>query len=406
VQLINKQQIYRLLTPYGRSAYTRRYAASLIITRVRLISAFFAVLVPLWSVVDRITFDAATSSQLTLLRFAAAGVFVFLAWPRYISDTRPYVQAIAMLLAMMMVPALFYLISLTVLDRSNATEMQSIMINFYVFMPTIVLAGLSIFPLTALEIILLSLPVLATTIYGFFINDTTALAEEIIMLWSMLMMTGVAIFSGMSQSHYMESMMRRAMTDPLTGASSRGAGMETLALLFHMSAISRQPLSVAFFDIDHFKDVNDNFGHDAGDKILQQIAMHLRGLLRNSDILVRWGGEEFLVLLPNMPSEQLSVLLNRLRTGGLGPGPNGKVLTASVGIAETFTDSIGGWRALVDLADRRMYEAKRHGRARAVLPGNVMINFGVTETVAKAEAETGTETELKLKLSANENGAT
>jgi diguanylate cyclase (GGDEF)-like protein len=375
-QFINKQQICRLFMPSGRSAYTRRYAASLIIARVRLISAFFALIVPLWSIVDFLTFDTLISQRLTLLRLVAAAAFVLLAWPRRLSDTRPYAQAIVMLLAMMMVPSVFYLTSLMTLNPVDAVGMQAIMINFYVFMPTIVLAGLAIFPLTALEIILLSLPVLATTSLGFFLDGTSMLAgENIIVLWCMLMMTGVAIFSGMSQSHYMDSMIRRATTDPLTGASSRSSGMETLERLFHLSAISRQPLSIAFLDVDNFKSINDNFGHEAGDQMLRQITRHLRGLLRNSDILVRWGGEEFIVILPNMPSSQLSVFLNRMGIGALGLRPDGKALTASVGIAETLTDKVGSWRTLVELADRRMYEAKRQGRARAILPENIMVRL-------------------------------
>lgn len=380
---LTHEQVWRLLAPSERSENVQRYAASLITARIQLISTFFALVVPLWSIIDLLVFPAPASLWLTLLRFASAAVFAFLAWPRKLSETRPYAQAIATLLVMMMVPSIFYLVSLLILDSTPATGMQTVMTHFYTFMPTVVLAGLAIFPLTALEIILLSLPVLITTIIGFLIDSAPMpLEENITILWCMTMMMGVSIFSGMSQSHYMESMVRRAMTDSLTGAASRRSGMEALELSFHLTAMSQQPLSVAFFDIDRFKNINDSFGHDIGDQILQRFAERLRGLLRHSDTLVRWGGEEFLAILPNMPARQLPIFIDRLRVGGFGTGPDGKtLLTASVGIAETMTDNINSWPALVELADQRMYEAKRQGRARALLPDNIMVllDLGATE---------------------------
>ncbi|MDR2259870.1 MAG: diguanylate cyclase [Azoarcus sp.] len=371
---LTHEQVWRLLAPSERSENVRRYAASLITVRIQLISTLFALVVPLWSIIDLLVFPAPVSLWLTLLRFASAVVFAFLAWPRKLSETRPYAQAIATLLVMMMVPSIFYLVSLLILNSAPTTGMQTVMTHFYTFMPTVVLAGLAIFPLTALEIVLLSLPVLITTIIGFLIDSAPMpLEENITILWCMTMMMGVSIFSGMSQSHYMESMVRRAMTDSLTGAASRRSGMEALELSFHLAAMSQQPLSVAFFDIDRFKSINDSFGHDIGDQILQRFAERLRGLLRHSDTLVRWGGEEFLAILPNMPAKQLPIFIDRLRVGGFGTGPDGKtLLTASVGIAETMTDNVSDWPALVELADQRMYEAKRQGRARALLPGDIM----------------------------------
>ncbi|MDR2032960.1 MAG: diguanylate cyclase, partial [Azoarcus sp.] len=337
---LTHEQVWRLLVPSERSENVQRYAASLIAARIQLISTFFALVVPLWSIIDLLVFPVPASLWLTLLRFVSAAMFAFLAWPRKLSETRPYAQAIITLLVMMMVPSIFYLVSLLILDSTHAAGMQTVMIHFYTFMPTIVLAGLAIFPLTALEIVLLSLPVIIATIIGFLIdNAPIPLEENITILWCMTMMMGVSIFSGMSQSHYMESMVRRAMTDSLTGAASRRSGMEALELLFHLAAMSRQPLSVAFFDIDHFKSINDRFGHDIGDQILQRFAERLRGLLRHSDTLVRWGGEEFLAILPNMPAKQLPIFIDRLRVGGFGTGPDGKtLLSASVGIAETLTD--------------------------------------------------------------------
>ncbi|MDR1423650.1 MAG: diguanylate cyclase [Azoarcus sp.] len=379
-RILSREQIQRLIVPFGRSVYMRRYAASLIIARIQLISMFFAVVVPLWSIVDMVTFDSPVCWQLMELRFISAAVFVTLAWPRSLSSVRPYVQAIVMMVVMMLVPSVFYLVSVMVLDLSTTTQTQAVMARFYTYMPIVVLGGLAIFPLTALEIILLSLPVLITTMIGTFAYGTVVPFGEIVtMLWCMTMMTGIAVFSGMSQSHYMEGMVQRAMIDPLTGVATRRSGSETLKLLFHLSEISSRPLAVAFVDVDHFKHINDTYGHDIGDQILRQVAKRLHNLFRRSDTLVRWGGEEFLALLPNMPAHQLAVLICRLKAGGLGNRPDGTPLTASIGIVETQVDQVDDWHALVELADYRMYKAKEQGRARAVLPGNIVMHLDPTE---------------------------
>src|SRR5690606_18295248 len=129
------------------------------------------------------------------------------------------------------------------------------------FMPTIVLGGLAIFPLTALEILLLSLPVLGIALTGMTTGGTElALDQHGAALWFMVMMMGVSMFSGMSQSHYMESLVHKAMTDPLTGAYTRRSGTEALELNFRLASMSGKPLAVAFFDLDHFKSINDNYG--------------------------------------------------------------------------------------------------------------------------------------------------
>ncbi|THF63534.1 GGDEF domain-containing protein [Pseudothauera rhizosphaerae] len=355
----------------------RRHAALVIIARVQLISALFAVLVPLWSVVDVLVFDSHTAAWLVVLRLASAAVFVGLAWPRQVSPSHPYLQAVIMLLIMLMVPPAFYLVSLQLIDASALVNGQFLVMQLYAFMPTIVLGGLAIFPLTALEILLFSLPVLGIAVTGMVSGGAElALDQHGATLWFMLMMMGVAMFSGMSQSHYMESLVHKAMTDPLTGAYTRRSGTEALELMFRLSSMSAKPLAVAFFDLDRFKTINDQYGHDAGDQVLCALVERLRQTLRRGDVLVRWGGEEFIAILPEMPADQMPAFLRRLREAGFGTRPDGSPLTASIGVTESLADGVLDWPVLVELADQRMYEAKRGGRDRAVLPGDVSVPLG------------------------------
>ncbi|AVR89916.1 GGDEF domain-containing protein [Thauera aromatica] len=374
---LNLEQIPGLLVPFRRSAAIRRHAAAVIIARVQFISALFALLVPLWSLVDLWVFDGATAWSLVGLRFVSAAVFVILAWPRELSSIRPYAQAMTMLLCMLLVPPLFYLGSVQIIDASALDPWQQLVVRLYAFMPTIVLGGLAIFPLTALEMLLFSLPVLAAAGIGAVASGAElALEQQGAMLWFMLMMMGVAMFSGMSQSHYMESLVQKAMTDPLTGAFSRRSGAEALELMFRLAVMAGKPLTVMFLDLDRFKAINDGYGHDAGDEALRTLVAHLRRTLRRGDVLVRWGGEEFLVILPEMPADQLPSFLARLRDGGLGLRPDGAALSASIGIAECLADGADDWQKLVSIADQRMYAAKQGGRDRAVLPDGTMLALG------------------------------
>lgn len=365
-----------LLWPLDRTPQLRRHAAAVILARVQLISTLFALLVPLWSVVDLWVFPANDAVRLVALRFASAAVFVALAWPRPLSPLRPYTHALAMLTVMLLVPPVFYLISLMILDTPPQTDLQRLVMQLYAFMPTIVLGGLAIFPLTAVETLALALPVFTAALVGMsFGGIELSLEVHGGTLWFMAMMMGVAMFSGMSQMHYMETLVHKAMTDPLTGAYSRRSGVEALELQLRLAALGSKPLTIAFFDIDHFKSVNDDFGHDTGDRVLREFVEVLRNGLRRGDILIRWGGEEFLVLLPEMPVDQVVPVLERLRTGGFGVRPDGQPITASIGIAEQLADHCTRWQELVEIADARMYEAKHEGRDRAVLPNNGRLVF-------------------------------
>lgn len=366
---LNGGQIIAMLTPAGRSPELRRHAAAVIFARVQLIAGIFAVLVPFGSIIDLMVFDSPTALKLIAMRIASAAIFVALAWPRELSVTRAYAQALSALLVLLLVPPLFHVLSADLLNSATVTQSQKLVAQLYAYLPTIVLGGLAIFPLTALETLLLALPVITI---GF---GSTLLAEPMLTLaqyggtlWFMCMMLGVAMFSGMSQSHYMATLVFKAMHDPLTMAYTRQSGEEAINLLFRLNEMSGKPLTVAFIDLDKFKSINDSFGHEAGDQCLRALADTLRVALRRSDLLIRWGGEEFIAVLPDTPLANVHTLLSRLRDSGLGKRPDGSLLTASIGIANSQEDNVHGWEVLIQRADQRMYAAKQQGRNRAVWP--------------------------------------
>lgn len=383
------EQLFSLVSPMGLPLSMRRHAASVISSRIQLLSVLFFIMVPLCGLIDLVVFPWPEALALMALRIVAGVVFFYMAKPRVMSPQHPYKRALAMLACILVVPCLFYLAAVKLVGGLPLNESQSLLMQIYALMPTVVLGGLAIFPLSALEVLIFAVPALLTALAGMTMGEQALSWEQHgATLWFMALMTGIAMFSSMSQLHYMKSLVHRASTDPLTDALTRRSGVESLERLFMMAATSDTPLSVAFIDIDHFKDINDRFGHEAGDQALCSLVKTLRGYLRSSDVLVRWGGEEFVVVLPNMSVDQLPRFVERLQLGGVGVRADGEPLMASIGFVERQYDEIRDWPTLIEIADQRMYRAKNEGRARVLLPNDETMLLGRSRAAAQAAAPT------------------
>lgn len=156
---------------------------------------------------------------------------------------------------------------------------------------------------------------------------------------------------------------REARVDPLTGSSNRRHGNELLESELERAERLHHPLSVILFDIDHFKAVNDDFGHQIGDLVLGEIAELARINLRRYDTLVRWGGEEFLVLLPEASTTDAMRIAERLRLRIADHAfVHEQPLTISAGVAGMIAGDSG--ESLLARADALLYRTKELGRNR------------------------------------------
>jgi diguanylate cyclase (GGDEF)-like protein len=155
-----------------------------------------------------------------------------------------------------------------------------------------------------------------------------------------------------------------ATHDDLTGVFNRRAMVAAGAREVETSIRLRRPLAVAYVDIDHFKQINDSFGHEAGDRILVEVAQVLAQTCRSIDMVGRYGGEEFCILLPGVERSGLpgigERLVNTIRQHNFAEG---RSATISVGLAALNGEqNYGTWNMLIDEADRELYKAKAAGR--------------------------------------------
>ena len=188
-----------------------------------------------------------------------------------------------------------------------------------------------------------------------------------VVVFVVLMLTAVVYTWALAHSSARDRQVARR--DPLTGCPNRRAFSEIFERESARSRRLRQGLSVLFLDIDHFKGVNDRLGHVVGDRVLQLVARRLDALVRDTDYVFRWGGEEFLVLLPHTRPSEASTMAERIRAAVARHGfiaQDGREavhITVSIGVAGT-SEPPERAEGLIALADTLVYQAKNAGRNR------------------------------------------
>lgn len=181
-----------------------------------------------------------------------------------------------------------------------------------------------------------------------------------------------SLFLGVLQSRrQLAHALRRAHEDVLTGLPNRAAVEETLRRMAGHAGRNGTSLAIVLFDVDHFKSVNDVYGHAKGDEVLAAIGAAARAQVRGADFVARYGGEEFILLMPETReagartvAEKLQRAFRKIEVGGME-----RTVTASFGIASGRGDP-ETLHALVAAADESLYRAKENGRDRIELAGS------------------------------------
>ena len=197
----------------------------------------------------------------------------------------------------------------------------------------------------------------------------TALVQNLLIALSV---SGVIlVVAGWTVRGYQRRLERLATTDELTGMLNRAAFASHFSQVSSACQRRKEPLAVILFDVDHFKRVNDTHGHQAGDRVLQQVARVTAAQTRASDLLFRWGGEEFLLLLINCDEvhalSRAENLRSSIRSSPAECGDASVCVTLSLGV--TVWKASETAEEMIKRADQALYAAKRQGRDRVVVAG-------------------------------------
>ncbi len=355
-----------LAWPGRLPALPDRHRAEALVLRVRAFAIVFGCLTVAWILLDALILDAARLAALVAARLVAGALFGALALAcRLRAPTLG--QARMRLAALFLVPCALFLVSQEILPPMPASGWPRGFEAAYSFLPFMLAAGIGAFPLAIAESAAIAVLLFAVEAAALASDGLAAQSGGLELLWLLFIIAGAGGFAAASQLKLLVSLIDQAVRDPLTDCLRRESGTELLGVQFQLARRERAPLAVLFADLDRFKAVNDEFGHEAGDHVLATAAAALRDMARGSDVVIRWGGEEFVVVLPDTTSIEAVTLIHRLRAGALGTLPDGRPMTVSIGVAESRADGAPDASELVAIADHRMYLAKQAGRNRYVL---------------------------------------
>lgn len=332
-----------------------------IYNRLQAISAIYAVVGFLWLLIDFQTIPDDNFFVLAAIRIVMVICFVSLALWHFRHQSLLYARIRLFLLTL--VPSIFFVTSSIAIHGIDAEAAQLV----YSFYPFVIVAQLAIFPLTMVEGLILAIPAfIGIYIVGFIIGDLSSI-EMMGSLVLTLLLTFLATWAEVSQLRMLVRLYRQATRDPLTGMFNRRLLMERLKEEESRFGRSGAHLSIMIMDLDKFKRVNDNYGHLIGDQVLTRFAAIVKKAVRTEDIVGRYGGEEFMVVLPNTSLVRAGEVAERIRN----VCEHEYVLLVN-GTQVTFSVSIGvsqlqmgesGTNAL-ERADTALYLAKETGRNR------------------------------------------
>ncbi len=196
---------------------------------------------------------------------------------------------------------------------------------------------------------------------------------------------------GVTNARLYARVQRQATTDGLSGLFNHRTGQEKLADQLRLAERYQRNLAVVMIDVDHFKSINDRYGHPAGDAVLKTVAKLIRSNCRDVDIPVRYGGEEFLLILPEVSQEGAVVVAERIRRHVAREAIVHEeieiTVTASLGVA-AYPEDAENHQSLLDLADKALYMSKRLGRNQVHTASDLMFSeFSIGAQTAAPETE-------------------
>ncbi|WP_028301209.1 GGDEF domain-containing protein [Oceanospirillum beijerinckii] len=352
---------YELLGAREHPSDFNQIRAEYINTRIRLLALLFSILTPLWIPVDYLILPEETFLDIVLARLVFSASLLAL-WVRA-SYVHSLYKARRRLVVLMVMPAFFHLSTQFILgEHLNNDYLAS-----YTFLPILIIAIHCVFPLTLKEGVLLAFFTIVALSMDELVKRQLFSLTSLNNMWLLGVIMSIAIWAQLSQLHMQLKLFEQATTDALTGLLNRRSFMSQVETELSRSERYNRPLTMALFDLDFFKQVNDVYGHQAGDKVLVYFSELLREELRATDIIGRFGGEEFIVALPETPLSEAEQVINRVLQSCRDTVVefDGREIhfTSSAGLGEVLVDV----QSSMKLVDGALYEAKDRGRDQVAL---------------------------------------
>lgn len=357
-----RQLLSRRAHVFGFSGARAHYINS----RVRLLALLFAVLTPLWIPVDYFLLERDQFLLMAIIRLLFSMCLLMLsAVPE--AGVRLF-QARRRLVVLMLLPTLFHLLTQSILKDAVSSDL----LLCYSFLPFLIIVMHCIFPLALTEGLGLATLTITLLSLGELFRGTLFSVRGLVDLWLMLLIMGVAVWAQLSQLHMQLRLFNEATIDPLTGLLNRRTLMKQLSHVQQQSLRTGRPVSLMMMDLDHFKQINDRYGHQGGDRVLELFAQILRQEVRSSDYVSRFGGEEFLVLLTDARQQDALLLAERILNGcrsNVVALEDCREIRFAVSIGVAQLDGAASVETCLSRADAALYQAKAQGRDRVVLAG-------------------------------------
>lgn len=364
-----------LISPRSHDTLLSRYCQRLITERLHAASILLCLVTVAWIPIDAALFDF--NSRIVVPLATGRLAFSALFWMVGRIEFRPAnaYHGVGSIALMVSAGLGFIFFAYVVLIEHGQGHIAAQGCEQYALMPIALIAGISIFPLSLVEALSLTILPLMVLIVGSRLCDNVFAGlrtDALVLLTSSII--GTAVTSSVSQLNLLINLLGHSTMDPLTEALSRRGGTELLDVFFRQSECTGTSLSLALFDLDRFKLINDRYGHLAGDRVLREMIRSLKVRMRRQDAVIRWGGEEFVVVMPNTDAVRAREVLMDLCFSGSTVRPDGTLQAVSAGLAERTVDKAQSWTELVNIADERMYKAKEMGRNQLVGPAPISLN--------------------------------
>jgi len=334
--------------------------AEYITLRVRVLALAFAILAPLWIPVDHIFLSEEKFFPLRIFRLGFSLLFLALCF--WTSNAHNLFYARLRLIFFLTIPSLFYIASRQVLGGNMPEEG---VLAGYSFLPFLLVVFLAIFPLTLIEGISYATGVILIFLCSEILYGSLFTIKTLGDIWLLVLLSGIAMWAQLAQLHMLLSLYREATRDTLTGLVNRRVLTKWLDMGIQEARTNNTPLSVLLFDLDLFKKINDNYGHLTGDRVLQAFSKLLSQQIFNKNFIGRYGGEEFLAILPGKDEDWATQVAERIRKNCRNlklQAIDGDIIQLTVSVGVTELNATDDSQSLLNRVDKGLYLAKESGR--------------------------------------------